>query len=121
MKNILVTDDIMCVFQGDISLLRMPEGTQIPEGWVEIDPDESKGVCLAYGEVSGHAHAFREVEKIKVYRNPANENQMMVLVVDNTALTHEEHDGCEFSKTSIWFKAPQEEYTFEEEYRVVAD
>lgn len=119
METINITEE-MCVFQGDVAMLRMPDNYEIPKGWIEVVP-ETKGVCLAYGETSGHAHAFKEPDKVKVYKNPANDNQMIIVVIDNTVLRHEEHVGYKFPKKTIWWKGPQEEYTYEDEYRVVAD
>jgi hypothetical protein len=41
--------------QGDVLVRRVQE---LPEGATEVAPDPERGVVLAYGEVTGHAHVL---------------------------------------------------------------
>lgn len=112
-------------FQGDLAFMKMPGGFAVPDGFVPAK-QEAKGVVMAYGETSGHAHAFRETDAVSAYYNPqspANDNgydEMYVVVDRPTVLFHEEHDPI-LVPPGIWKKWNQKEYTFEDEYRVVAD
>jgi hypothetical protein len=115
-------------FQGDIVITTLPKDQKIPEGLTKLKP-EAKGLVLAYGETSGHAHAFRETTKADIYYNNINSNksdngilEMYIYVKDPQGiyLYHEEHDKI-FLPMGFYVKFNQKEYTFEEEYRVVAD
>lgn len=115
-------------FQGDIAIAKLPEGQQIPKGLEKLKP-EPKGLVLAYGETSGHAHAFRESTKADVYYNDVATNksengilEMYIHVKDpkGIILQHEEHDKI-FLPMGVYVKFNQMEYTFNEEYRAVAD
>jgi hypothetical protein len=46
-----------CIRQGDVLLVRI-DG-RVPEGAVELPRDQGR-VVLAYGEVTGHAHAIHD-------------------------------------------------------------
>lgn len=52
--------------QGDVSLIGV---SAIPSGAVEVKAEgEAKRVVLAYGEVTGHAHAIYEgIDQVKVW------------------------------------------------------
>lgn len=99
--------------QGDVLLQRVDA---LPEGVTEIKGD----VILAYGEVTGHAHAIRlpETERSKVkYWNAGAERFLQVM--GKVALTHEEHGEIVLDK-GIYRQGFQVE-DFGEEVRRVAD
>lgn len=118
-------------FQGDISLLAigtLPLGTRKVTQMLNSSDREAygyhpeKGLVLAQGESRNHFHAFRDVDNVEMYELPgANDNKRLFLVVNNTMnLVHEEHDPIEFAP-NVYELFFQKEYTFEDEYRRVAD
>jgi len=71
--------------QGDVSLVPV---LKIPSGAVEIKT-EDKRVVLAYGEVTGHAHAiYEDIDKVKVW---AVGKVKYLEVMATVMLKHEEH------------------------------
>ncbi len=112
-------------FQGDLGLLKLPDDFELPKDFEELKPEE-KGLVLAYGEVSGHAHAIRQTQDAIVYFNPAAARQnvgydeMYIFCKKPCLLIHEEHTPVMLQKG--WHKKwNQKEYTYEDEYRIVAD
>lgn len=73
--------------QGDV--LIMPVAS-IPAEVVPVDRDNGR-VVLAYGEVTGHAHAIME-RNATLFSDPKL-NQVFMSVLDNAVnLVHEEHN-----------------------------
>lgn len=76
--------------QGDVLLTLVAE---LPKGAKDVSPNGR--IVLAYGEVTGHAHAvYDEVEresKIKPARLWDAGAERFLQVVEKTALRHEEH------------------------------
>lgn len=129
-------------FQGDISLMKMSvlgitSVTQLIEMGCKkvtqkINSAEreaygyhpEKGLVLAQGESRNHFHAFRDTENVEMYElapKAANDNKRLFVVINKPIpLVHEEHDPIEF-QPDIYELAFQYEYTFEDEYRRVAD
>lgn len=122
MQNYIEAKNI--AFQGDLGFLKLPDGSQIPDGFEQVKP-ETKGFVLAYGEVSGHAHAIR-AETAQIFFNPKSEksetgwDEMYILCHKPTIIYHEEHTPVMLG-VGLWKKWQQKEYNFENEYRVVAD
>lgn len=117
-------------FQGDIALLAINE---LPTGCTKVTQKlnsaereaygyhPSKGLVLAQGESRNHFHAFRETEKVDMYELASNDNKRLFLVIkEEIPLVHEEHDPIKFAP-NVYELFFQSEYTFEEEYRRVAD
>lgn len=115
-------------YQGDIALLAIGE---LPKDCKKVDQrlnsaereaygyHPEKGLVLAQGESRNHYHAFRDTDKVEMF--VANDNKRLFLVIsDTTILQHEEHDPIEF-KPDVYELFFQSEYTFEEEYKRVAD
>ena len=99
--------------QGDVLLQPVKA---LPKGATEIKGD----VILAYGEVTGHAHAIKlpETERHKVrYWNAGAERFLQVM--EKVALTHEEHGEIVLDK-GIYRQGFQVE-DFGEEVRRVVD
>lgn len=71
--------------QGDVSLIKV---SALPKGAVEIKT-ESNRVVLAYGEVTGHAHAiYEDIDQVKVW---AIGKVKYLEVMSTVMLRHEEH------------------------------
>lgn len=68
--------------QGDVYLIP----ASIPEGTTEVPRDRGR-VILAYGEVTGHAHAIVSEDAIL----SAADNARFLRIVGGATLTHEEH------------------------------
>ena len=120
-------------FQGDIALLAvgsLPEGCKkVTQALNGIERESygyhpEKGLVLAQGESRQHYHAFRNTDDVEMFEldpKGANDNKRIFLVINNkSTLFHEEHDPIEF-KPDVYELFFQSEYTFEEEYRMVAD
>lgn len=104
----------MLFFQGDVGIKKI---SKLPENLKEVSPDNGRNI-LAYGEVTGHAHAL-PIDNTKLYRS--NDNNRLYLVVNNTSLlTHEEHDPIELGD-GVYEIIQQREYDDENEWRAVAD
>jgi hypothetical protein len=122
-KNYIEATNIF--FQGDLGFMKMPDSTQIPVNFQSLKPEE-KGLVLAYGEVSGHAHAFKQIKDVEVFYKPTQNkdqrgyDEMYLKVKKPAILSHEEHTAI-LIHPGIWKKWNQKEYTFDEEYRAVAD
>lgn len=132
MKNLRKCEKL--AFQGDIALLligKLPEGVKkVIQKLNSADREAygyhaSKGLVLAQGESRNHFHAFRDIEKVEMYELAANDNKaqkrLFIVVKDEPGiLQHEEHDPIELVP-NVYELFYQSEYTFENEYRRVAD
>lgn len=98
--------------QGDV-LMR---STRIPKD-AELKTVKGRAV-MAYGEVTGHAHALMEVQDIELYEKDGR-TFVRVLNSAGTPLTHEEHSTIVLPKGD-YERIQQREYTAEE-IRSVAD
>jgi len=104
--------------QGDVLIERVQS---IPEGAKDITPEDR--IVLAYGEVTGHAHAVYEPQtkekpegKARLWDAGA---ERFLQVVEKTALKHEEHAPVTLDP-GIYRVVNQLEYT-PEDIRRVAD
>lgn len=90
---------MMTIRQGDVALIKVPK---MPAGCTEVPLDKGR-IVLAYGEVTGHAHAI-EVEQItprvkeiaeaviaraRLWR--ASNGERFLEVMAPVSLKHEEH------------------------------
>jgi hypothetical protein len=50
--------------QGDVRLTRL---SKLPEGAIEIKPDE-RGIVVAEGERTGHYHAIKNTKNVRFYK-----------------------------------------------------
>jgi hypothetical protein len=76
--------------QGDVLLVRVEA---MPGGLTKVPRDNGR-VVLAYGEVTGHAHAI-ETSNAELYETDLGERFLQVLAeggVTEADLVHEEHD-----------------------------
>lgn len=72
--------------QGDMALIAVEA---IPDDAVVLPRDESDRIVLAYGEVTGHAHALHE-PGVTMLRTASQ--QVFLRVLEPSNLVHEEHD-----------------------------
>jgi hypothetical protein len=101
--------------QGDVLLVAV---AVLPEGAKDITPDDR--IVLAYGEVTGHAHAIEEpASKARPARLWDAGAERFLQVLEKTALRHEEHAPVELP-AGVYRVVQQREYS-PEEIRNVAD
>ncbi len=78
--------------QGDVALTLV---AAVPAGAVEVKNAEGKRVVLAYGEVTGHAHAiYEDIDQVKVW---AIGKVKYLEVMSTVMLRHEEHTHAEIA------------------------
>ena len=93
--------------QGDV--LFMHEGlelTELPAGEQTVIPRDNGRVVVAYGEVTGHAHATvaPDVQQIEI------DNIRWLYAPDEFVIDHEEHDALTLAP-GVWRVVYQREYT----------
>jgi hypothetical protein len=98
--------------QGDVLLVPVDE---IPEGVKQVRRDRGR-VVLAYGEVTGHAHALEEPDAELLVL----EERRFLRVPSGAELRHEEHSTIEVVP-GLYEVVIQREYDDEEEWRQVLD
>ena len=96
--------------QGDVLMVQ----TKLPAGAKAAD--KPGDVILAYGEVTGHAHRIKERDKVRMWDAGA---ERFLQVLEDTALTHEEHAPV-MLHPGVYRLPQQVEYT-PAEIRRVAD
>lgn len=99
--------------QGDVMVERVDS---IPDGCAEIPRDAGR-IVLAYGEVTGHAHAIHE-PGVTMLR--AANADVYLRVVEPSMLRHEEHTHVAIPP-GLYRVTRQREWTDNDEPRVVAD
>ena len=97
--------------QGDVLIVPVSKKKQ----GTKVKRDNGR-VILAYGEVSGHAHAILDKS---VVMTETKDDEVFIDVPDGATLTHEEH-GTILLPSGVYEIKRQVEYT-PEEIRVVAD
>jgi hypothetical protein len=100
--------------QGDVFVTRV---TAIPAGTTEVPRDAGR-VVLAYGEVTGHAHAI--VSPDATLLRTADDRRFLRIVGSGVALVHEEHATIELVPGTYEVRR-QREYEYGEGERQVAD
>lgn len=96
--------------QGDVLLMKVKA---LPDHVQAVEPD-ARGVVLAEGEVTGHAHTM-SAETTTAYRALG----MDWIVVDtDTDLTHQEHDTLVIAP-GVWRVVHQREYDAGKVRRVI--
>jgi hypothetical protein len=101
--------------QGDVLLMRVDA---LPGNAKDVTPGER--IVLAYGEVTGHAHAIEEAPgSARPARLWDAGAERFLQVLEKTALRHEEHAPVELP-VGVYKVVQQREY-HPEEIRNVAD
>lgn len=98
--------------QGDVGIFPV---NSIPEDLEEIKPDKGR-VILAYGEVTGHAHAL-DMNKVKQYKSG---DKVYLHVLEDAYVRHEEHDPF-IIQAGYYEKRINREYVNENMTRKVID
>src|SRR5688572_2111678 len=86
--------------QGDVFIQRLPDDAKIPTTARTVAQDGGRTI-LAYGEVTGHAHAFGGKHQPKLFRvdseGPGALAPPAFMVIENLPCTlkHEEHAPIE--------------------------
>ena len=109
------------VAQGDVFIRRVES---VPEGLVPVPRDNGR-VVLAYGEVTGHAHAILEptAELLVAPERSADDallNVRFLRIMETATLTHEEHAAITLAP-GLYEIRQQREWTDAEEPLRVAD
>lgn len=73
--------------QGDVLLRRI---NRIPASVKPVELDNGR-VVLAYGEVTGHAHAFGRENRVVMFRDDGSSGVRYLEVKEPADLLHEEH------------------------------
>lgn len=101
--------------QGDVLLIPVPKKA-LTKDFRPIERDQGR-IVLAYGEVTGHAHAILEKDVV-LFDNGMG---VRILAVENeAALVHEEHGRIALAPGQHYEVRRQREY-HPEEIRTVAD
>lgn len=103
--------------QGDIFLEMVDV---IPEGLEEVPRDPSRGIVLALGESTGHAHAIPDTGATLFRSKEAANADVFLRVVEPVALLHEEHSTIPLSP-GLYRVRRQREWTDQDEPIQVAD
>lgn len=90
--------------QGDVFIVR---SSRSAEGLEEIS-NPKEDIILAHGEATGHAHRIREEGNV-LYKDPKS-NNIYLAVNNDSALTHEEHDGIKL-RPGLYRVIKQRQYT----------
>lgn len=97
--------------QGDVLLRQV---SKIPADAVIAEKKDqfgNKRIVLAYGEVTGHAHAIHELDKVDVFVK--SDGTMYLQVKEGADLKHEEH-GTITLPAGNYERVIQREYSPEE-------
>lgn len=102
--------------QGDVYLERV---NSLPKGATEVPRDAGR-IVLAYGEVTGHAHAISDGPDMAVLFQVAGDPNMYLKTSKPVTLRHEEHSPIKIGKGTFRI-IRQREYVPGELPRNVAD
>lgn len=109
MTKAKVLKGVKMIRQGDVLIQRV-EGLEASGTQIKDD----KRTVLAYGEVTGHAHAFSDVDSdVKLLERPNDQNviERMLKVGDKGGtLRHEEHSHIGFEPNTTYKVIQQKEY-----------
>ena len=97
--------------QGDVCLIQV---AKLPKGAVAVESKDR--VVLAFGEVTGHAHAIYDVTKARLWDVGV---ERFLQVLEPVSLAHEEHTH-KMLEPGIYYLPQQVEYS-PAELRRVAD
>ena len=101
--------------QGDVYLVRVSDKIGAPEGFAKVKRDKGR-VILAYGEVTGHAHAITEAWA-ELFEKA---DERLLVLPEEATLRHEEHSAHVLAP-GTYRVVRQREYVPQEMPRNVAD
>lgn len=90
--------------QGDVFMVRV--GDTLPKGAKKMKPDKGRTI-LAYGEVTGHAHALPALEA-PMYTSQGD--RYIKVQKGGSTLRHEEHSPIPLDE-GVWRIVQQREYS----------
>lgn len=103
------------IVQGDVFLVEVEE---LPIDVKEVTSDR-RGFVLAEGEATGHAHAIRDVEGVRMYEKEGT--LYLKVEAEQAEIRHEEHLPVTVAK-GLWKVGRVREHDpFEDRSRWVAD
>ena len=79
----------MIVRQGDVLLVKVDAIPETAKPAEKKDQAGNQRIVLAYGEVTGHAHAIHNLDSVDVF--VTGEGVMYLQVKEEAKLQHEEH------------------------------
>lgn len=89
--------------QGDVYLF----ADKLPAGVEMVKPSEEKRHVLAYGETTGHAHAFYDLDAIEIYQQvnkKTGEKTQYIKALKDTQLLHGFFHGADPDHSPIPLK-----------------
>ena len=89
-------------FQGDLVVFQVNE---FPIG-ERIEDEQTKSKTLAYGELSGHAHAFADVENVDVFKMKEYPTLCFVEPLKEVNLEHGRIKGWVGDEVDTWYHKP---------------
>jgi hypothetical protein len=104
-----------CARQGDVLIRRVAE---LPENLTQIAP-EGKGLVLAHGEATGHAHVVNP-ELATLYRN-GEARMFLNVALAGCFVTHDEHAAIAIEPGTYEVIRQREYSPWDHEVRFVAD
>lgn len=105
--------------QGDVFIQRVTKKEHLTTKHVEVPKDRGR-VVLAYGEVTGHAHAIHDLGVCLLRREGVSE-RVLTIGKDGAHLQHEEHGTIALSVGTYVVRIQREYDWLEEASRNVAD
>lgn len=106
----------MLIQQGDVLIEAVPS---IPKEAKKYEPT-NRGIILAEGEVTGHAHCIAELDNVEVSKKDKDGNIYLKLN-KTTTVKHEEHKPVTIPAGTYRVRIVQEYDHLKEEARRVAD
>jgi hypothetical protein len=100
MKNVIYR-------QGDVLIRRVGSIPKMATRTAKKDQSGNARIVLAYGEVTGHAHAIHDLESVDVF--VTGDGVMYLHVKEPVALQHEEHAAITLP-TGNYKRVIQQEY-----------
>lgn len=88
-RNEVRVKDDMIVRQGDVLLRRVGSIPEAAKSAAKKDQAGNDRIVLAYGEVTGHAHAIHDLDAVDVF--VTGDGVMYLQVKEEAKLQHEEH------------------------------
>ncbi len=102
--------------QGDVLIKQIKD---LPEGLTKSKDNFKQRVVLAYGEVTGHAHAFYNPKDVELLEsNDIKGTRKFLNIKSLSKLKHEEHSTLTFNP-GIYEVIQQKEYSMGQIKRVV--
>lgn len=82
--------------QGDVLVKRVTSIPRAATAAPKQDVHGNKRIVLAYGEVTGHAHAIHDLDAVDIFVTPTGETYLKAK--KTAALQHEEHGRIDLAK-----------------------